>query len=84
VESGSPLKVGGTLRVVASSTIGAEEMVFHSLFIGATGAGKTEVLLSAENVDGMRQYSALFGLVCGGMKFEDFRPSPAFLSECLP
>jgi DNA helicase HerA-like ATPase len=30
---------------VASNTIGAEDMVFHSLFIGATGAGKTNALL---------------------------------------
>jgi DNA helicase HerA-like ATPase len=30
---------------VTSSTIGAEDMVFHSLFIGATGAGKTNALL---------------------------------------
>jgi hypothetical protein len=32
-------------QVVAGSTIGAEDMVFHSLFIGATGAGKTNALL---------------------------------------
>ena len=30
---------------MAGSTIGAEDMVFHSLFIGATGAGKTNALL---------------------------------------
>jgi ATP-dependent Clp protease ATP-binding subunit ClpA len=33
------------LNVVASSSIRAEDMVFHSLFIGATGAGKTNALL---------------------------------------
>jgi len=30
---------------MASSNIGVEDMVFHSLFIGATGAGKTNALL---------------------------------------
>jgi hypothetical protein len=30
---------------VANSIIGVEDMVFHSLFIGATGAGKTNALL---------------------------------------
>ena len=33
------------LHAVASSSIGVEDMVFHSLFIGATGAGKTNALL---------------------------------------
>jgi hypothetical protein len=30
---------------MASSRIGVEDMVFHSLFIGATGAGRTNALL---------------------------------------
>jgi len=40
-----PLKGGGTLGDVTSSTIRVEDMIFHSLFIGATGAGKTNALL---------------------------------------
>ena len=30
---------------MTGSSIGAEDMVFHSLFIGSTGAGKTNALL---------------------------------------
>jgi hypothetical protein len=30
---------------VTINTIGVEDMVFHSLFIGSTGAGKTNTLL---------------------------------------
>jgi hypothetical protein len=36
---------------VASNTIGVEDMVFHSLFIGATGAGKTNALLDRLHSD---------------------------------
>jgi hypothetical protein len=44
-EACSAPKGGETLPVVPSSTISVEDVVFHSLFIGATGAGKTNTLL---------------------------------------
>jgi hypothetical protein len=61
------------LAHLASATVRTFELVYEG--------GKTEVLLSAETVDDMREYSALLSLVYGGMQFEDVGPSPAFLSE---
>ena len=43
--------------------------------------GRTEVLFSAETVEGMRKYAGLLGLVYGGLKLEKAERRPAFLSE---
>jgi hypothetical protein len=61
------------LAHLASATVRTFELVYS--------AGKIEVLLSAKNLDDIREYSELLSLVYGGMKFEDVGPSPAFLRE---
>jgi hypothetical protein len=42
---------------------------------------RTEVLLSAETVEDMRNYAGLLTSVYGGMKFEKREPAPYFLRE---
>ena len=59
------------LAHLAAPTVRTFELVYSG--------GKTEVLLSAETVEDMRNYANLLGLVYGGMKLEKTDATPAFL-----
>jgi hypothetical protein len=61
------------LSHLAAPTVRTLELVYSG--------GKTEVLLSAETLEEMRNYANLLSLVYGGMKFESAEAHPAFLQQ---
>jgi len=61
------------LAHLASSTVRTFEIVY--------GGGRTELLLSAETVDDMKNYTSLLSLVYGGLKLSNAEARPAFLLE---
>jgi hypothetical protein len=61
------------LSHLAAPTVRTFELVYSE--------EKTELLLSAETADDMREYAGLLSLVYGGMKFESAEPQPCFLRE---
>jgi len=61
------------LAHLAAPTVRTFELVYSG--------GNTELLFSAETVDGMREYAGLLSLVYGGMKFESAEAQPNFLGE---
>jgi hypothetical protein len=61
------------LAHLAAPTVRTFELVYSG--------GKTEVLLSPETVEDMRNYAGLLSLVYGGLKLEKVEPQPALLRE---
>jgi len=61
------------LAHLASPTVRTFELVY--------GGGRTELLLSAETVDDMKNYTSLLSLVYGGLKLSNAEARPAFLLE---